>query len=176
MKSPEEHLYLWLRDSVQISDQGLQEFGDTLAEKPGRISGAYKELFSGYLENPAELLRYRVPGTEHQEYGEVWARDIPYLSFCAHHFLPFMGTITVGYVPGQGLLGLGKLPRLVQCRAKRFQLQERLMVEIVEDLINLGQAKWARAESTAKHLCVCYRGPREAGSETFSVFEKGQQK
>lgn len=176
MNNPEEHLFAWLRDSVQVAKDGIAEFGEAFREKPGRITQAYQELLAGYLDDPSELLKYRVPGTKNREYGEVWARKIPFLSFCAHHFLPFTGTITVGYIPGDGLLGIGKLPRLVQCRAKRFQLQERLTVEIVNDLINLGNAKWARAESSAQHLCVCFRGPREASSDTFSAFESGHRK
>lgn len=166
-------LLKWLRDTVEIAPEGIDEFAEGLAEKPERIAAAYRELLGGYAIDPADLLKYRVSGTQGQQYGEVWARDVEFMSFCAHHFLPFTGRISVGYLPSDGLLGLGKLPRLVQCRAQRFQLQERLVVEIVQDLIELGGARWARAESSAKHSCVCYRGPNSTGSDSYTVYEAG---
>lgn len=175
MSDPEDSLLSWLRDSAGIHQTGIDQFEEAIREKPDRISQAYRELFQGYNVDPSELLAYRVSGTIDQPSGEVWARDIPFLSFCAHHFLPFTGTVSVGYLPGDGLLGLGKLPRLVQCRAQRFQLQERLVVEIVQDLIEFGGAKWARADSTAKHACMCYRGPREPATETATTYESGQR-
>jgi GTP cyclohydrolase I len=175
MSPSQDPLLSWLRDTVGVAQDGIAEIEAATQEKPERIPNAYRQLFQGYEVKPSELLAYRVSGTKGRPFGEVWAREIPFLSFCAHHFLPFTGTVSVAYLPGNGLLGLGKLPRLVQCRAQRFQLQERLMVEIVEDLIEFGGAKWARAESTARHACLCYRGPREPSSETFTTYEAGER-
>jgi GTP cyclohydrolase I len=164
----------WLAEDVRVAPAALDEFREAAAESPERIGNAYREMLSGYEVEPAALLGYRVPGTRGRSYGVVEAKAIPFVSFCAHHFLPFLGTVDVAYLPGDGLLGIGKLPRLVRCRTQRFQLQERLVAEIVEDLMVHGGARWARAESTARHLCICGRGPREPSCETSTVFEAGE--
>ena len=94
---------------------------------------------------------------EGQEFVETL--DVPFMSFCAHHFLPFFGTIDVIYIPGALRLGLGKITRLVACRAQRLQVQETLVREIAQDLFEHGQATGAEVVATARHTCICYRGP-----------------
>ena len=120
----------WIKSLLSDSPTAVLEFGQTLHDNPGRISRAYRELLSGYQTAPSTLLKAVLTVNPEESHGLVSALRIPFLSFCAHHFLPFFGTVDVVYDPGAFILGIGKLPRLVDCHAKRFQLQEQLVRDI----------------------------------------------
>ena len=96
----------------------------------------------------------------------VEVSEITFYSMCAHHFLPFFGTASVAYLPGTRILGLGKLPRLVDALSRRFQIQEDLTRDIATVLCESGGAHGARVITHAAHLCMCGRGPSQPSSRT----------
>ena len=93
--------------------------------------------------------------------------------FRSHHFLPFFGSITISYQPGEKIIGLGKFPRLVQIYSKRFQIQEDLVKEIAEEIMDSGQAKGVLVTSEARHLCMCSRGPSDPNAITKTSYSLG---
>lgn len=145
-----------------------------MSDAPGRIDAAYAELLGGYGMSPAEILTTAATVGPEGYSGVVEVSAIPFASFCAHHFLPFVGTIDVSYVPGPRILGLGKIPRLVACRSRRFQLQEQLVREVATDMVDFGEVRAVEVTAVAIHVCICYRGPNMASVETRSVYSIGR--
>ncbi len=159
--TPDDKLLEWIQDIFPDCATVSEELDKTLQENPGRISRAYRSLLDGYLTQPETIIKVVLELPNRDHFGLVSSVQIPFLSFCAHHFLPFFGTMDIVYEPGDYIIGIGKVPRLVECRAKRFQLQETLVKYLCEDLMNLAKAKGVYVRSTARHMCVCYRGPEK---------------
>ncbi len=161
----------WLEQSVTSDPRALAWFGEE--ESEDRIVRAFKQLLSGYELDPATILKTtRMLGPDEQS-GWVEVKDITFHSLCAHHFLPFFGTVDVAYEPGDRILGLGKLPRLVDAYARRFQIQEDLVREVAQEMMATGHARGVRVRSTARHLCMCSRGPSNHTAETTTEFALG---
>ena len=115
----------WLTEHITDDPRALGWFDSPEAED--RITRCYKELLNGYDIDPSTILKTtRMLGPDESR-SAVEVRDIAFYSICAHHFLPFFGHVSVRYVPGDRILGLGKLPRLVEAYARRFQIQEDLV-------------------------------------------------
>ena len=153
----------------------LDDLRRSLEQKPARIDNAFIELLSGYGEDPRSILTTtaEIPeGSEHR--GVVLTTDIPFVSMCPHHFLPFFGTVDLVYVPGSKILGLGKIPRLIRGRSRRLQIQEFLVRDLANDLMEFGDARWVSVRSRAKHLCICYRGPDEPATENVTTYSLGE--
>lgn len=142
-----------------------------LANTPRRVAEAYGEFFAGLGSDPVEHLRETVPteGT-----GElVLLRDIEFRSICEHHLLPFRGVAHVAYVPANRIVGLGRLPRVVETLASRPQLQERLGEEIADALTSGLEPQGVLVVLDAVHGCVTARGARQAHSSTVTVASRG---
>jgi GTP cyclohydrolase I len=144
-----------------------------LAATPRRVAAAYAEFFAGLSVDPLGHLAEAVdlaPG----ELGEVViVRDIEFRSICEHHLLPFIGRAHVAYVPGEKVVGLGSLARVVETLADRPQLQERLGEEIA-DTIQSGLApRGVLVVLDAVHQCVTTRGPRQTASSTVTLASRG---
>jgi GTP cyclohydrolase I len=143
-----------------------------LSATPRRVAEAYADFFSGIGQDPLEHLAEtkELDG----EVGElVLLRDIEFRSICEHHLLPFLGRAHVAYLPGRRIVGLGKLPKVVETLASRPQLQERLTDEIA-DALNTGlEPKGVLVVLEAVHGCVSARGARQAGSSTVTVASRG---
>ena len=143
-----------------------------LLETPQRVARMMTEIFSGLSSNPKDYLKiFEEPG-EHEEM--VLVRDIPLYSVCEHHLLPFVGKANIAYIPKNGkIIGLSKFSRIVDCFARRPQVQERLTSQIAdflyEELQPLGVAVFIEAE----HLCMTMRGARAAGSITQTSALRG---
>jgi GTP cyclohydrolase I len=105
--------------------------------------------------------------------GLVEVTDIAFHSICAHHFLPFFGHVDLCYEPGDRILGLGKLPRLVDAFARRFQIQEDLVREVAHEMMESGHARGVRVRSRAQHLCMCSRGPANHSASTKTEYSLG---
>ncbi|MBK7978085.1 MAG: GTP cyclohydrolase I [Deltaproteobacteria bacterium] len=170
----------WLEKNVTQDPRALEWFGrgaqrdDARAEHcEARIVRAYRELLSGYSIDPATILKTTRRVAPEETPGVVTVVGISFTSICAHHFLPFFGKVKVSYLPGDRILGLGKLPRLVQAYARRFQIQEDLVKEIAEELMRSGGARAARASCKARHLCICARGPSDPTSYTRTEYQAG---
>jgi GTP cyclohydrolase IA len=103
----------------------------------------------------------------------VLARDIPFSSLCEHHALPFVGVAHVGYIPGERILGLSKLARVVELFARRLQVQERMTVQIADWLHEQLQPQGVGVVLEAEHLCMSLRGARVAGSRTTTSSVQG---
>ena len=161
----------WLAKQVTDDPRALR----WLAE-PGcdaRIAKAYKELLSGYEIDTSTILKTTRMLEPDERPGFVEVKDIGYHSLCAHHFLPFFGQVDVAYEPGDRILGLGKLPRLVDAYARRFQIQEDLVREVAHEMMDSGHARGVRVRSSARHLCMCSRGPSSESAITHTEFALG---
>lgn len=132
-----------------------------LRETPARIGRMYAELFGGLHENPREHLRKFFAETCDEV---VLVRDISFNSTCEHHLLPFMGTAHVAYLPGERVVGLSKLARVVEGVARRPQVQERMTEQIADLLEQELQAKGVAVVIEAEHTCMTIRGVRKPGS------------
>lgn len=134
-----------------------------LSATPERVAELYAELYSGVGVDPLDVLSAATPViTDEGERGELVAlRDIAFYSLCEHHLLPFDGTVSVVYEPGERIVGLGTLVSLVEVISRRPQLQERVGEMIVQALVSSGVAAGALALVSAVHGCVAYRGPKQ---------------
>jgi len=129
---------------------------------PHRVARAYAELLS-----PREFGLTTFPNDE--EYDElVVARDIPFTSICEHHLLPFVGTASVGYLPGARILGLSKLARVVELFARRPQVQERMTKQVASWLDQHLHPRGVGVVLRAEHTCMTLRGVRARGSSTVT--------
>jgi GTP cyclohydrolase I len=148
---------------------------DGLTETPARVTRSFRELLVGYLEDPGHHLDRQFE-VDHDEM--VMVRDIPFSSLCEHHLLPFIGKAHVVYVPGDSgrVCGLSKLARLVDGFAKRLQVQERLTVQIADELMKRLDAAGAMVVIEAEHLCMTVRGVAKPGSLTTTSAVRGMLK
>ena len=144
-----------------------------LADTPHRVAKAWKHWTSGYEQDPVEILKAFEDGAE--EYNElIVVRNIPVYSHCEHHLAPFFGTATIGYLPNGKIVGLSKLTRLVDCFARRLQVQERLTTQIAEAMMEHLQPKAAGVVITCRHMCMESRGIRSIGEETVTSAMLGE--
>lgn len=131
-----------------------------LVETPGRVTRAYKEMTSGYQEDPKQILSKVFD----EQYDEVVIlKGCPFTSLCEHHLLSFTGTVDVGYLPGK-VVGLSKLARLVECFSKRLQVQERMTKQIADALSEHLQARGVAVVVKANHSCMACRGVKKPGT------------
>lgn len=145
-----------------LSALGVRLDGEGLSQTPARMAKAYAELF-----DPKPLRLTTFPNTE--GYDElVIAREIPFRTVCEHHLLPFSGVAQVGYLPGERILGLSKLARLVEYFAARPQTQERLTKQVADYLHESVRARGAGVVMQAEHTCMTLRGVRAVGSKTVT--------
>lgn len=171
-ENPDIKLFEWLGEFLPHDE--LQRVKNTINKKPFRITEAYRELFSGYsIQSAEEVISFTEEVPNKDFTGLVSGIDIQYLSFCEHHFLPFHGVADVVYEPGEYIIGIGKLSRLVDYRTRRFNIQERIAKELCEDLMTFGRAKGAFARVKARHTCLCYRGPRKYDSSNIVTYAIG---
>src|SRR5687767_7107000 len=105
--------------------------------------------------------------------GVVAVRDIEFHSLCEHHLLPFHGTVHVGYLPAGKIIGLSKIPRIVDLFARRFQVQERLTEQVADALVKVLAPKGVVVVSEAQHLCMAMRGVQEHGASTTVCATRG---
>jgi len=130
----------------------------------------YEEIFAGLREDPAHLLDVSFD-EQHQEM--ILVRDIPFYSVCEHHLLPFHGEAHVGYIPRGRVVGISKLARVVDCLAKRPQVQERLTSQIADLVQERVQPSGVAVVVRAEHLCMQMRGIRKPGSKVVTSAMRG---
>lgn len=145
-----------------------------LVATPRRVAEAYAEFFAGLALDPLDLLSDAVE-IEGDELGElVLLRNIEFRSICEHHLLPFIGVAHIAYIPGDRIVGLGRLPRVVDVLAARPQLQERLTEEIAGALDTGLGPRGVLVVLDATHGCVTARGVRQARSSTVTLASRGE--
>ena len=143
-----------------------------LKETPRRVAKMYEEIFSGIQDDPARHLKIFHEPEQHNEL--VIVRDIPMYSVCEHHLLPFIGTAHIAYIPQKGnIIGLSKFARIVDCFARRPQVQERLTAQIADFLYENLKPYGVAVIIEAEHLCMTMRGARAAGSKTQTSALRG---
>ncbi len=136
-----------------------------LEETPARVVRALLELTHGYHQDPKKILS-KVFTADYDEM--VVVRGIRFFSLCEHHLLPFTGTAAVGYIPDGKVVGLSKIPRLVNCYARRLQLQERMTDQIARSLMKHLGARGAGVILKAHHLCMGCRGVKQPDAEMIT--------
>jgi GTP cyclohydrolase I len=135
-----------------------------LLETPARVARAYRELFAGYETEPRAYLQRTFE--EVGGYDElVLMRDIPVVSFCEHHMLPFIGRAHVGYLPSHRVVGISKLARVVHGFARRLQIQEKLTAEIAEAIQEILEPKGVGVVIISEHSCMTMRGVNTPGTK-----------
>lgn len=129
---------------------------------PSRVARAYRELFSGYGDDPKEILRRTFE--EVDGYDEmVVLRDIRFASHCEHHILPIIGRAHVAYLPNRRVIGISKLARIVDIYARRLQIQEKLTVQIADTIDEVLRPKGVAVVVEASHECMTTRGVHKSG-------------
>jgi GTP cyclohydrolase I len=145
----------------------LEELGedpnrDGLQRTPLRVDRALRYLTSGYKMDPAQILNGALFDVEYDEM--VIVKDIEVFSLCEHHLLPFFGKCHVAYIPDGKVIGLSKIPRLVDMFARRLQVQERLTMQVADTIGNAVKPKGVAVVVEAQHLCMIMRGVEKQNS------------
>jgi len=145
---------------------GEQPDREGLARTPERYTQALQYLTKGYNEDPEQMLRDALFSVDYDEM--VIVKDIEMFSLCEHHVLPFFGKVHVAYIPKGKVIGLSKVPRLVEVFARRLQVQERLTVQIAETIQKTIQPLGVGVVIEARHLCMMMRGVEKQHSATVT--------
>jgi len=145
----------------------LEEIGEDpdrqgLQGTPDRVHRMYTELTAGYHVDPDRLINGAIFDVDYSEM--VIVKDIPFYSLCEHHLLPFFGTASVAYIPRGRVLGLSKIPRVVEMYARRLQIQERLTQQVADFLEGRLRPQGVGVVIEATHLCSVMRGVRKPGT------------
>ena len=149
-----------------------------LKRTPERVAAAFTHLTKGYQEDPESILRSALFTVDYDEM--VIVKDIEMFSLCEHHMLPFFGKVHVAYIPNGRIIGLSKLPRLVDVFARRLQVQERLTTQIAETIQRTIEPQGVGVVIEARHLCMMMRGVEKqhsaaVTSSMLGVFRNEQE-
>ena len=155
----------------------LAELGEELTrgglrETPARYAKALRYLTGGYAVDVGAAIGNGVFPAEGT--GPVVLRDVDFHSLCEHHLLPFHGRIHVGYLPSRRIVGLSKIPRIVDVFARRFQVQERLTEQVADALMELLAPRGVVVMAEAQHLCMAMRGVQKQGASTLTRATRGE--
>ncbi|QEW01849.1 GTP cyclohydrolase I [Microbacterium lushaniae] len=150
-----------------------------LRQTPQRVAEAYGEFFSGIGEDAAAPLAHTIsvaqgPAPETLPSGAVLLRDVAFRSMCEHHLLPFRGRAHLAYLPGEQVVGLSALPKVVDILASRPQVQERLGEQIADTIAASLDARGVLVVLDAVHECVTMRGARQPDASTVTVAARGE--
>lgn len=142
-----------------------------LVKTPARVAKAYEYIFGGYDKNPKEILNDALFESGSTEM--VVVRDIEFYSMCEHHILPFFGRVHVAYIPNGKVVGLSKIPRVVDIFARRLQIQEKLTEQIADALMETINPKGVGVVISARHMCMEMRGVEKMHSSTTTSALRG---
>jgi GTP cyclohydrolase I len=167
------------RRLVTAGQTMIQAVGEDLGREglvrtPERFAKAFAELCSGYQQDPKAVVGEGLFAAEGQ--GLVAVKDTEFYSLCEHHMLPFWGKASVAYFPNQHILGLSKVPRLVDCFAKRLQVQERLTQEIADAIRTILKPRAVAVRIEAEHMCMKMRGVEKTHGSTVTEVIFGEEK
>jgi GTP cyclohydrolase IA len=149
-----------------IRQLGEDPSRDGLIQTPARVEKALRYLTSGYQADPEKIVNGALFDVEYDEV--VIVRDIEFFSMCEHHMLPFFGKVHVAYLPNKRVIGLSKIPRLVDAFARRLQIQERLTQQIAETIQSLIQPRGVAVVCQARHFCMMMRGVEKQHSDAIT--------
>ena len=164
------------REFEQLITRELQLIGEDperegLVRTPARVARAMKFLTQGYTSSAEEVVGSAIFNEDHD--NMIMVRDIELYSMCEHHMLPFFGKAHVAYIPNGKIVGLSKIPRIVDVFARRLQVQERLTEEIAEGLCSVLQPSGVGVVVEAYHLCMMMRGVQKQNSKTITSALRG---
>jgi GTP cyclohydrolase I len=142
-----------------------------LLKTPKRVTKALKFLTEGYHQDPEEILNQALFSTSNDEM--VLVRDIEFYSMCEHHMLPIIGRAHVAYIPDGKVVGLSKIPRIVNVYARRLQIQEQMTEQIADAILNTIKPKGVAVVLHARHMCMEMRGVQKINSTTVSSALRG---
>ena len=170
----EEQALKDMSDAVTVILKGIGEDPqrEGLQKTPERVSKAYQFLTQGYQQDPAEVMRSAVFNVDYREM--VLVKDIEVYSLCEHHMLPFFGKAHVAYIPNGKIVGLSKIPRVVDIFARRLQVQERLTEQIRDCIHENLQPLGVAVVIEAQHLCMQMRGVSKQNSVTTTSAFTGE--
>ncbi|MCK4905130.1 GTP cyclohydrolase I FolE [bacterium] len=165
----EEKIKKAVRDILEAVGENPQREG--LKDTPQRVANMYKEILGGIDKNPALELKI----LKGQSFDEiVLVKDIPFYSLCEHHMLPFHGKAHVAYMPeGNRIVGISKIPRVVEVLSRRLQIQERFTSQIADVINETIKPKGVMVIVEAEHLCVTMRGIKKSGSMVKTSVVRG---
>jgi len=144
---------------IEIGEDPARE---GLVGTPDRVHRMYGELTAGYHVDAERLINEAIFDVDYSEM--VVVKDIPFYSLCEHHLLPFFGSAHVAYVPAGRVIGLSKIPRIVEMYARRLQVQERMTQQVADFLMERLEPKGVGVVLEATHLCAVMRGVRKPGT------------
>ncbi len=149
-----------------------------LLKTPQRVRKAYEFIYGGYKEDPIEILNSAMFTSSNDEM--VLLKDIEFYSTCEHHLLPIIGRVHVAYIPDGKVVGLSKIPRVVDVFARRMQIQEQLTEQIADAIMDAISPKGVAVVVQARHMCMEMRGVEKINSTTTSsalrgLFKKDQK-
>lgn len=160
-----------------IAALGFDQTTEGLRDTPARVARAFEEMLSGYSQDPAEILStaFDVDGEHLTRNNMVMLRDVSFTSMCEHHLLPFTGVSHVAYLPGDSgrVVGISKLARVVECFARRLQLQERITWQIANAVQSNLDCSGCLVVVEAEHACMTCRGVNRMGSSLVSTAVTG---
>ena len=159
-----EQLACLVREQLQLLGEDPEREG--LLRTPDRVAGALQFLTRGYTQTVEEVIGTALFEEEHD--SMVIVRDIEVYSLCEHHLLPFFGKAHIAYIPDDKIIGLSKLPRIVDVFARRLQVQERLTEEIAQAIEDVLQPQGVGVVIEAVHLCMMMRGVEKQNSKTIT--------
>ena len=163
-----------LRDHYSEILQGVGEdiSREGITKTPERAAKAIQFLTSGYTQDPAEILKSAM--FEEEYHDMVVVKSIELYSLCEHHILPFFGKVHIAYIPDGRIVGLSKLPRVVDVFSRRLQVQERLTHDILECINETLKPKGVAVVIEAAHMCMMMRGVQKQNSVTTTSGFRGQ--
>ena len=144
---------------------------DGLLRTPERVARMYDELTAGYKVDPVKLINDALFDVEYDDM--VVVKDIDYYSMCEHHMLPFYGRVHLAYIPSGKVIGLSKLPRIVEMFARRLQVQERLTQEIADFIDEILEPEGVAVVVEGAHMCSVMRGVKKANASMVTSAFKG---
>jgi GTP cyclohydrolase I len=157
-----------------LANVGEDPDRDGLKQTPNRVTRMYSELLQGYHQDVKTVINGAMFDVEYGEDEMVVVGDIPYNSMCEHHMLPFVGKVHVGYIPGGKVVGLSKIPRIVDMFARRLQVQERLTNEIADALEQAINPKGVMVVVEGQHSCASLRGVKKHGINMTTTARRGE--
>jgi GTP cyclohydrolase I len=146
---------------------------DGLLRTPHRVAKMYSELLEGYGQDVQTIINGAMFEVEYGEGEMIVVSDIEYSSMCEHHMLPFVGVAHVGYLPGEKVVGLSKIPRIVDMYARRLQVQERLTNEVADALADSIEPSGVIVVVEGHHSCASLRGVKKHGVNMTTSAQRG---
>jgi GTP cyclohydrolase I len=165
-------------DAIEPFIEGLlKEMGEDpgregLSQTPRRVARSMRFFTEGYAQDAQTILNNALFDVDYDEM--VIVKDIDFYSLCEHHLLPFFGRVHVAYIPNGKVVGLSKIPRLVEMFARRLQVQERLTVQVAETLEEVLQPRGVAVVAEAIHLCMMMRGVESQNASAITSSIRGE--